>query len=355
MKRNPYYSHYRGRSSSSGILRALAVALAVALLLFVGGLLLLEPYWVTSADGVRLYLPWREETKSQEPEAPPLSSGPIVIVTPAPVVQEPLHAVYLPLSAFTDGTAQAQIDAQGGNAALFDMKPDRGLLSFVSAQEIAAANGVNPEDEGRNAAIRSLNAQEGLYTVARISCFRDDALPKLRPDLGVRSPVGNWRDGGGSRWLNASCADARQYITALCLELAGLGFDEILLDHAAYPISGSLDYIVQNDAYDPAQLSTTVEAFYTDLSAALRASYPGVKLSVVADPAVLAPSEAAPSGQSLSIASLMDRVWLRDLGEEREACAQLLEENGLKDPETALVSLSPAAGPEGLSWAVGNI
>ena len=211
---------------------------------------------------------------------------------------------------------------------------------------------MNPADPQRNATLQAFNAQEGLYTVARVSCFRDNTLPKVRPDLGVRSPVGNWRDSGSSRWLNASSADARQYVTGLCLELAGLGFDEILLDHAAYPVSGNLDYIVQNDAYNPDQLSGTIAAFYTDLSTALRAAYPDVTLSVVADPAVLTPGEPSHSGQSLSLAAVMDRVWLRDLGEERDACAQLLEEHGLNDSATTLVSLGRTAGPKDMSWAL---
>lgn len=55
--------------------------------------------------------------------------------------------------------------------------------------------GVSPADPAINGAIRGLNAGE-LYTVARVSCFRDNAIPRADMSLGIKSSAGNWRDEG---------------------------------------------------------------------------------------------------------------------------------------------------------------
>ena len=345
------YSHYRGRSPFSTPLKVIALLLAVLLVLAVAALFFLEPYWVYSADGGRLYLPWVQEPEETPVQTVPTPSQPLVVITPEPVAEDPLHAVLLPRSALSDGTARALVDQAGGNAALFDMKADDGTLAFVSASPLAVSAGVNAA-AGANEAITALNAQEGLYTVARLSCFRDNALPRQRNNLALRSSLGNWRDGDGIRWLSPAYQENRQYIADLCLELAGLGFDEILLDYAAFPLTGNLDAILTGAAYEPDTLAQTVQSFYTQVAAALKAAYPQVRLSVVADPAALTADGTSQSGQALTMASAVDRVWVWGLGEDRDACEELLAQAGLAEPKSDLVSIATQAGPEDRSWAI---
>ena len=186
-----------------------------------------------------------------------------------------------------------------------------------------------------------------------MSCFRDNSLPKARNDMAVRSPVGNWRDNGGYRWLSPSSSDAQGYLIDICLELAGLGFDEILLDNAGYPVDGNLDYIVRNDAYDSALFPATVRGFYTDLVQRLEEQYPEVVLSVVTDRDTLEAATSEESGQTLSgMAERMDRIWVRDLGAAWTQCVQLLDEAGLSRPEVNLVSIDTQAGVSDRSWCL---
>ena len=345
------YSHYRGRSPLSTALRTTAVLLAVVLVLSVAALFFLEPYWVYSADGGRLHLPWVQEPEETAPVPLPTVSQPLVVFTPEPAAETTLHAVLLPRSALSDGTARTLTDQAGANAALFDMKADDGSLAFVSASPLAVSAGVNA-GESANETIAALNAQEGLYTVARLSCFRDNSMPRHRNDLALRSSRGNWLDGDGVRWLSPAYEENRQYLIDLCLELAGLGFDEILLDHAAFPRTGTLDAILTGPAYDPAALSGVVLDFYADTAAALAAAYPQVRLSVTADPVLLTAGSASPSGQLLDAAAVVDRLWVRDLTGDRDACEALLSQAGMEAPRTGLVSIVPQAGPEDRSWAL---
>ena len=311
------YSSYRGRSPLSTPLKVIAIFLAVVLILSVAALFFLEPYWVYSADGGRLLLPWGQEKEEEQTPLPSVSQ-PMVVLTPEPEPEELLHAVLLPRSALTDGSVQTQLEQAGATAAIFDMKADGGTLAFVSASPLAVSAGVNAA-AGTNETITSLNAQEDLYTVARLSCFRDNTMPRQRNDLALRSSLGNWRDEDSIRWLSPAYAENQQYITDLCLELAGLGFDEILLDQVA---------------------------------AALKAAYPQVRLSVVADPAALTADGTSQSGQALTMASVVDRVWVWGLGEDRDACEELLAQAGLAEPKSDLVSIATQAGPEDRSWTI---
>ncbi|HJC41414.1 MAG TPA: putative glycoside hydrolase [Candidatus Intestinimonas pullistercoris] len=347
MKRQYGYHAYRGRSAARSALKAVIAVLAALLVLGLAAAFFLQQYTVYSADGARVRLPWSDPDPAPVAETPsPSPSEPLVVITPEPEVQTPIHAVTLPESALTDGTALQQVEAAGGNAALFDMKTDEGALAFTSAQPLAVETGVNaPED--RNAAIQALNAQEGLYTVARVSCFRDNTVPRTHPELALRSAIGNWRD-DGYRWFSPAYPEVRSYVTGVCLELAGLGFDEILLDWACYPVSGDLSTILTGEAYDPATLSQTLTEFYTQLRADLEAAYPGVKLSAVL-PADLEQESAG--GQTPALAELLDRVWVWTDAQARPALATLLSQHGLEDPDSQLVLLG-AAGQGDQSWAL---
>ena len=126
--------------------------------------------------------------------------------------------------ALYDGTAQSQVDEAGANAAVFDMKSDEGALAYISQLELALDAKVSASDGAINAAIQLLNTGE-LYTVARISCFRDNTVPRSNMPMAVKTTAGNWRDKGNYRWLSPANPEARAYVIGVCVELAGLGFD----------------------------------------------------------------------------------------------------------------------------------
>ena len=351
------YGPYRGRSRGSTALKIVIVLLAVVLLAVVGVYFVVDRFGVYSSDGFRLELPFR----TGEASAPPRNSAPVVVVStdpeptpsPTPEPEEPLHAVMLPRSALSDGTAAEQVAAAGGNAAVFDMKADDGTLGYVSQLEIAQEGQSTAADSALNGAIRALNASE-LYTVARVSCFRDNTVPYHVPELGVKTNRNyNWRDNGDYRWLSPTSETARQYVTGVCLELAELGFDEILLCNSGYPVDGYLSSIRVGEAYDAGQFQSVITAFYDQVGQALQAQYPEVRLSIATTGAVLESGSDATSGQSLSgLAARAQRVWA-DLGETtREQALAALSAAGYADPAAALVVQTDQAGAAGESWAL---
>ena len=88
---------YRGRRTVTDILRFIAIALAVAVVLAVAGALYLQKYLVYTDDGVRLDLPpflqmFRQEAGGKEPAGsvtPPDPGNVSVVVEPDGSASEP--------------------------------------------------------------------------------------------------------------------------------------------------------------------------------------------------------------------------------------------------------------------------
>ena len=305
MRRNGYDS-YHGRNRFATFLKILIAVLALILILVLAALFFLEPYIVYSADGVRLELPFLQERQEEEPG---VSQPPVVVSTAQPTATAPVveqsdfRGITLDGNALYDGTAAAQAEQAGANAVIFDMKADDGALAYISQLEMAQTAGMSAEDPAINAAIQLLTTSE-LYTVARVSCFRDNSVPRWSNSWAVRSSGGNWRDEGDSRWLSVANEEARAYVVGICQELAELGFDELLLDNCGFPVAGRLDRIQTGDNYDPENLTGPVEAFFQELTAAL-ADYPELKLSVVTTPTLLSGEE---DGSGLTLSLLEERA-----------------------------------------------
>jgi hypothetical protein len=306
-----------------------------------GAVLYLQQYLTISSDGVHLELPTfslphkqaQEQTLDVTQELPTaqtpvleLEDGTspdvtadvdadvavdVVEPTPEPEVI-PVQPVALPLEALYDGTAVSQIEAAGGDCALFDMKADSGALGYTSQQALAATAKASSSDPAMNAAIRGLNETQGLYTVARVSCFKDNQLPYYARTLAILTNSGyRWTGADGVRWVSPTNADVQAYVTGVCVELAQLGFDEILLDNAGYPDGGNLNYIKKGSAYDETQFAAVIDGFYAQVQEAL-ADYP-VKLSVVTTPQAQAGLDTL-TGQTPDDLARFDRLWTQGDG-----------------------------------------
>ena len=183
MRRNGYDS-YHGRSRVRTFLKVLIVLLLVVLAVAVGALLWLEPYIDYSANGIKINLPF-----FQQKEPAPATGAPVVVTTPEPTPtpepEEDFRGILLPNSALYDGTAAQRVEAAGATAALFDMKADDGSLGYISGLALAIQAEASAADPALNAAIQLLNGGE-VYTVARVSCFRDNLVPRSDMSLAIQ-------------------------------------------------------------------------------------------------------------------------------------------------------------------------
>lgn len=325
------FGGYRGRATVTDRLRLLAVVLLVLVILVVCGLLFGQRYIVYTDEGLRLDLPFMQQ--EQKPSASDEVENVNVVVQPAVSDEDErqdthLKAAVLPLSAVLEGNALEQVQQLGINTLVLEMKNDMGKLAFPTRQPLALTAGAAGEEQGLDVRLQELE-QSGVHLVARISCFRDHALADDQAYAIVTNPGRRWYDEMGVRWSSPASPAVQEYLIALMEELAGMGFDEILLDNWGYPdqTDGHLEYIKVGTAYPRGELDGVVLTFLEQ--AQERLSQLDVTLSVMAGQNMF--SGGADSGQTPRVlCALHGRIWLQ-AGVDAAGAAHVLAENGMKD------------------------
>lgn len=144
------------------------------------------------------------------------------------------------------------------NALVIDVKMDRGEITYPSsspiAKEIRALKTVcfpNLEQF-----IKELK-QEGIYTIARIVCFKDTPFVRTYPQLGIKISDGTlYKDREGSYWIDPSQKKAWEYILMIAEESAKAGFDEIQFDYVRFPDKKGLSFSVKNTQSERVRIIT---------------------------------------------------------------------------------------------------
>ena len=317
------------------------IASAIFLIFFRG-------YVVDTPHGPRLELPFL----AKKSHANPVFSEDSSITVPEESKQSmltPLHAIRLSLDSVMDGTVQRQMEQAECNAVILDMRSEDGSLHYVSDLSLAIESESSAALPGLNEAIRSMNRNPSLYTIARVSCFPDAKLAASAPDLALQRASGvPWRDSSQTSWLSPHCDVVQNYLFDICRELADLGFDEILLTNCAYPTQGarSQTYGSSNDSIEA--LSVTMEDFYQEMRSILDAE--AVHLSILWEPSPTNEEDQELSGQKLDTLILTaDRVWMEN---DYEDAAEVFSAHGLSFSNPSLVSIRSNFGNSSFSWAI---
>ena len=363
-RRNRYgYQEYRGRGSGRSVLIFIVVLLAVLLTAGVAFMIAMGDYINYTENGIEINWPWR----NQEASAPPVVSDPVVIEsndtvvtvgptsdptsgptsepTDPPVQYESIAAVTVTTDQLRFGSAAQAVLGAGGNALVVEMKTATGKLAWQSQTEMAAALNVNAANNDVADAIRGLAQNSDLYLIARVHCFKDHSLANAGVGPLMTGGGRMWHDFHGVNWSSPAAQQAADYLSALCLELADMGFDEILLDDAGYPCDGEVFALATNDNR-PWDRTVPVAAFLQRIAGELGEK--GVRLSVYAYEGLL-PGEEVYSGMTAAVlAQSADRVWL-DKQVDREYYEGLLSAAGLNDL-TARVVAPAANAAAGGSW-----
>ncbi len=164
-----------------------------------------------------------------------------------------VHGLYLTgYSAGRSGTIDRLLRELAGtefNTFVIDVKNDGGRVSYHSDVTLAKEIGADTNWIDDPRALLTKLRSEGIHTIARIVVFKDPILARKRPDLAIHDLSGNpWRDRTGAAWLNPYNRGNWEYVVALAVEAASLGFDEIQFDYVRFPSDGATSLIAYGDA-----------------------------------------------------------------------------------------------------------
>lgn len=354
------YSSYRGRQ---GFWRRLLIVVLVLILVAACGFLFLQRYITYSDDGsFRLELPfsinweipfWNgEDGDSDQPKKPEQDVNLIVDRQPDDTeeskenddetdesqqgVSEQEHELeveqpYLPprlieLSELPSDEAALieALAAVGADGFVFRTKDALGKVRYASA--VAIPDAVEETAASRELLSR-LCAQEDVYTVASITCFSDSvyAFANMEAAGICQSSQYIWYDANMQHWMDPAKEGARQYLIALALECAQLGFDELMLDTMCYPTEGKLYKI--DYSRNTMDKTAALLLFLSELEQALEPY--SVRISLRLDETVvrgLAEDTADSGFDALQILPLVDAVYVAttDSATVRQEMQQLL-------------------------------
>lgn len=337
-------SAYHGKGGSRFrmphfILYLLIVLLAAALFLL-GAALYLQRYMVYTREGGTLVLPGAAEEEPAAPDSGPLTGLDVVeevaqtaLETSSP---SPLRAVQISVEDLLAGNAAALLEQYGGNAVVLDMKPVSGVLCWTTRHTPEGGESpVSPDAPAVEAAVAALKA-EGIYLIAQIHCFRDDALVKNASfTLPNSAEEGSVLPTGGS-WLDPSLPILQVYISNLAKELSQLGFDELLISDWTCP------EFQENDPLTAQERQSAAVDFGVLLAQALDRGDPGseerppVMLGVETGEITLLPEENWNAGTPFSaLAGQADRIWCAV--EDPSALAGQFSQEALQDGTLVLI------------------
>ena len=327
------YSSYRGRKSKWKI----AVAgLLVLIILGAVGFMLMQRFVVYDDMGVpRLPLLGGE---SNQPQVSPPGEVDITIEEAEPEQEEMqlLQAVQLG----EDPTLwMGELTLVGQRAFCVTMKANGGQLQYPFA---ASAVG---QVRNRSAAA----AAEGLsrllsgeqHSIARLSCLHDGSVARANVEtMGLKNTGGFlFYDGNNTNWLDPAKEATRTYLSALAVECADMGFDEILLTDLSYPTEGKLDKIAYSNPAFADQYDWNAEQM-AGLVAAIREALGDrpVKLSVELAASVLENGGVdAIAGIDLERWEQIDCVYVPAAADHAEALQKAMPDGVMLIPEVESV------------------
>lgn len=268
------YSGYHGRRKKQKVLITLVLIVAV---LLCGAFLLLQNYFVYDDSGkISLDLPFFDRDGEDSPTVDE-DEVTIDIVTPEEKpsslreVKE-LHARMVG-SLVLKRDPEKTLESTPEEDIVIEVKRVNGGITYASEANIPEEVDVTGGDTMTN--LKAILAGD-KYVVGRMSTFCDSYFVRAYRDAALcRDNGGYWYDADSRTWLDPTHPQTTAYITSLCQELTALGFDELMLDHFAYPVTGNtaaIDGLAQTDR----------EAVLADFVAALRANLPeGTVLGIV--------------------------------------------------------------------------
>ena len=160
------------------------------------------------------------------------------------------NGLYLQTGFVIDPATRARyfdvIEAQGLNSLVVDMKDDYGRLRFKPSSPLLSSMGRTGQTLDIEAFSKEAKAR-GIYLIARIVVFKDDALYTWNGGALALRDAGSGKAWQGLRsdgqaiqelWVDPYSTQVWRYNVEIAREVASLGFDEIQFDYIRFPTDG---------------------------------------------------------------------------------------------------------------------
>lgn len=347
------YSSYRGRGPRWKIVLAVVLVLVIVA---AAGVVYMQQYVVYSADGRRqIVLPWQTEEKktpqpSEDQGEDPADNLDVVVQEPEETAPAEIMAVSIPTQTLSQSSwAEYNGLVFGGqaprtyNAVAVRLKTANGTIYFDSANAVSGAEDLADEPGEAAATLALITSQEGLHTIAVMSCLQDFKAANADVEgRGLKNTGGYiFYDGNNSLWLDPAKPGAREYVCALAKEIAELGFDELLLTDFSYPTVGKINKINYNTE---AALEDNLDLLLTDLDAALEPY--DILLSVEVPEKVIAEGPDTVAGLDLNrLVNKVDRIYAVTTAEKVESLSGAVAQAAGTDGKTVFVPELAADSP----------
>lgn len=157
--------------------------------------------------------------------------------------------------------ADALLASTNLNAVVIDYKDDYGHMMSQHTSNDAFLQSATSEVYSASELINKYRAN-GVYTIARIVCFKDSFRAKALPELALKNANGSaWSAPSGDAYLNPFAKENWDYLVEASIEAAKAGFDEIQFDYVRFPENFNyLSTILSFDRGDYAALDMSEEA-----------------------------------------------------------------------------------------------
>ncbi len=125
------------------------------------------------------------------------------------------------------------------NAVVIDVKADTGKVTYQMdvdwMKEIGLCTSTYTDMKGL---LKTLK-EHGIYTIARVVCFRDNFVDEVYPEYMIYNQDGTmYKDNAGDTWMNPYNQDTWKYIIDIAEQAALDGFDEICFDYIRFATNG---------------------------------------------------------------------------------------------------------------------
>lgn len=159
------------------------------------------------------------------------------------LTQKPVQAKGVHVSMFAAGNENSfkkildLIEKTELNCIQLDLKDEQGFIGAKIDKGLPAKLGTFADQYDIERTVDMLRYRE-IYTICRIVVFKDPALVKKRPDLGVRDKYGGlW---GRGLWADPYSKEVWDYNISLAITAARAGFNEIQFDYIRFPSDGDV-------------------------------------------------------------------------------------------------------------------